>query len=1059
MAIVQISKIQHRTGAQIDLPQLDIGEIGFATDERRVYIGNDPVLHPASNSSRTTQTEILTEHSDISFSKIAGTGNANIRLANVVPGQLIVAKNIANTNNLEWTNAGGNGRQPGNVNQYANANVHLGHVNYVKLGGGTNGYVLQTDGTGNLTWAAFLQGSVVSGTPGGANAQIQYNDGGTNFGGSSGFTYDKVTGQLTNSGNIVGGNINGPLNGPLNGTVGAVTPNTGAFTSIVVNNNATVAGNITTGNANVSSRLNVTGNANVGNLFSNGTANVGNLRVSSRVQSSLVPSSDETFDLGSSVLKWRDLYLSGTSIKIGSQSITSNLNGVSVSNNFYVSNSISSNNFSANRITGVITTAAQPNITSVGNLTGLTVDGVANLGNVSNIRISGGINGFVLTSNGAGGVSWQAAGGAGAGTPGGANTQLQFNDDGEFAGNATLTYDKINGVLFAPNVNVNSVLNLTSVNNLRVPGGVSGQFLRTNGSGVLTWATPSGGGAVGGSNTQIQFNDAGVFGGSINLVFFKTTNTLQVPNIDATIVATASSQPNITTVGNLTNVRVMGNTTSGNITSLGNTTSTLFIGSGASLTNINGANVSEVPNANFSTYTATASTANSAGNITIANQPNITSLGTLTSLTVNGITTLGNIGNVRISGGANGQILSTNGASGLSWINAAAPDSNANSVQFNSNGGFGGTSAFTFDNSTNTLTVTNITSTLSSAANSQPNITSVGNLTTLRVVGNLTSGNANISGLVEAAQFKGDGGNLSNIQASNIVGSIANATFADSASTVTTNAQPNITSVGTLTSLNVSSDANITGVLTVDTITSNYIYGEGSNITNINATAVNGIVANANFASFSQTVTANSQPNITSVGQLQTLAVNSAPLLSDVDAFRVSGRVGNLVVSPYVKTTGGNLSGFTISTRANTAGAGIIAFNLPASNLQTVGFTAPNVANTANSDVVVYAMNKSSANRARFFTPADDLSTNLGDNRNIQDGTSSSTHYRKLYIGDVVLKDISSANLANATSWTLMAGADGIYLGSPTGDVYKIDMTMVTPGDPGVPSPLPRNPV
>ena len=51
MAIVQISKIQHRTGANIDLPQLDVGEIGFATDERRLYIGNDPVLHPAANSA------------------------------------------------------------------------------------------------------------------------------------------------------------------------------------------------------------------------------------------------------------------------------------------------------------------------------------------------------------------------------------------------------------------------------------------------------------------------------------------------------------------------------------------------------------------------------------------------------------------------------------------------------------------------------------------------------------------------------------------------------------------------------------------------------------------------------------------------------------------------------------------------------------------------------------------------------------------------------------------------------------------------------------------------
>jgi hypothetical protein len=42
MAIVQISKIVHRTGANEDLPQLDIGELGYATDTGNLYIGNDP---------------------------------------------------------------------------------------------------------------------------------------------------------------------------------------------------------------------------------------------------------------------------------------------------------------------------------------------------------------------------------------------------------------------------------------------------------------------------------------------------------------------------------------------------------------------------------------------------------------------------------------------------------------------------------------------------------------------------------------------------------------------------------------------------------------------------------------------------------------------------------------------------------------------------------------------------------------------------------------------------------------------------------------------------------
>ena len=40
MAIVQISRIQHRRGLQQDLPQLASAELGWSIDERRLYIGN-----------------------------------------------------------------------------------------------------------------------------------------------------------------------------------------------------------------------------------------------------------------------------------------------------------------------------------------------------------------------------------------------------------------------------------------------------------------------------------------------------------------------------------------------------------------------------------------------------------------------------------------------------------------------------------------------------------------------------------------------------------------------------------------------------------------------------------------------------------------------------------------------------------------------------------------------------------------------------------------------------------------------------------------------------------
>jgi hypothetical protein len=40
MAIVQISRIQHRRGLQQDLPNLASAELGWSLDERRLYIGN-----------------------------------------------------------------------------------------------------------------------------------------------------------------------------------------------------------------------------------------------------------------------------------------------------------------------------------------------------------------------------------------------------------------------------------------------------------------------------------------------------------------------------------------------------------------------------------------------------------------------------------------------------------------------------------------------------------------------------------------------------------------------------------------------------------------------------------------------------------------------------------------------------------------------------------------------------------------------------------------------------------------------------------------------------------
>jgi len=62
MPIVQISRIQHRRGKKTDLPQLASGELGWAIDTQKLYIGNGTV---ADGAPAVGNSEVLTEHSSI----------------------------------------------------------------------------------------------------------------------------------------------------------------------------------------------------------------------------------------------------------------------------------------------------------------------------------------------------------------------------------------------------------------------------------------------------------------------------------------------------------------------------------------------------------------------------------------------------------------------------------------------------------------------------------------------------------------------------------------------------------------------------------------------------------------------------------------------------------------------------------------------------------------------------------------------------------------------------------------------------------------------------------
>lgn len=119
-------------------------------------------------------------------------------------------------------------------------------------------------------------------------------------------------------------------------------------------------------------------------------------------------------------------------------------------------------------------------------------------------------------------------------------------------------------------------------------------------------------------------------------------------------------------------------------------------------------------------------------------------------------------------------------------------------------------------------------------ANAQPNITSVGTLISLTSTGE-----------INAPFFAGSGGQLFGLTAANVVGTVK------LANVVTNNAQPNITSVGRLTSVSATGNISTSG-----NVTANFFIGNGSQLTNIPL-----VYGNANVANFMPIFTGNVSAN------------------------------------------------------------------------------------------------------------------------------------------------------------------------------------------------------
>lgn len=686
---------------------------------------------------------------------------ANLTLDNLDLTEDLTANNITVTNELDSNNISTNYLTV-NVNATIttaniSGNLRAGQVNTTSMTTGANSTLGNIVGAWSINGAGTVNGIsntslwvtggnlVVTG-PGNVGIRTDAyrwaNGDSVSFDGT--YTNSNVAGYLpTYSGNVGAVGSGTAFNG------NSLSTGSGANTGTIVGNWTVSPGSVINGLSNIAG-ANVTGivgNAQI-SQFAN-TANIANT-VTVNAQPNIT-----------SVGTLTGLSVNGS---ITAANITSNT-GIFAGNaaglfNIPIANLVgtfptinNANNAAQANVANTVSDNNQPNITSVGTLTSLTVTGNAQLagpvvvlGGNANVRITGGVNGQVLTTDGSGGLSWSNTGAANTAltvingaqpniTSLGTLTALSvsgnitsgniFANSGtisasSFVGtiaNASQTNITTLGTLTGLTVNGNAsfaspVVNLGPVSNVRITSGSFGQVLTTDGAGSLSWET------IGAAQTAVT--------------------------------VTGNTQSNITALGTLTALNVSGaasvtgNLTSGNVTTSGITANGVinFTGSNVSLGSV--ANLSITGGSAgyvLSTDGAgdlswiSAGAATTAQTVTNNAQPNITSVGTLTELVASGNITTG--GRYIGSGAGLTNIPGAN-ISGIVPVASYATTAGSASTA--------GTATTAGSASTATTAGTaNLANIVIGSA--QPNITSVGTLTSLAVAGNITKGGENVIGL------------------------------------------------------------------------------------------------------------------------------------------------------------------------------------------------------------------------------------------------------------------------------------------------------------------------
>jgi len=527
---------------------------------------------------------------------------------------------------------------------------------------------------------------------------------------------------------------------------------------------------------------------------------------------------------------------------------------------------------------------------------------ITNLASTQFVSVTGNVTGNYFIGNGS-----QLTGVTAAAAPAGNTNEVQINGGGVTSASANFTFDGTN-VSVLGNITGNYFIGNGSGLSAITGANVTGQVGNALVSGTVYTAAQPNITSVG-TLTSVSVTGTATAGNLSTAGTVSATGNILGGNLSGTSIVgtlTTAAQTNITSVGTLSALSVTGNITGGNLVTAGAVT-----GNGRALTSLNATNIdtgtlaqARLANAavtlgstaltlgttttavtGLSSVTSTTfvgaltGAATTAGTVTTAAQPNITSVGTLTSVSITGNTTSGNFttaglvntGTLQTSGNAivggnlivNGNTISVN----VTNLNVQDPiiglGRGANNAPLTSNDGKDrGTemwyyntaerAAFVgYDNSTGKLIAAanvSITDEIVTVNNYGTFVAGAVESTTVSAAGNVTgttgafttvTGNANAtsltSGTVPSARLSG-------------TYTITVSGAATTAGTVTTAAQPNITSVGTLSSVSVTGNVtagNLLGTIrtaaqpnitSVGTLSSLSVTG---NVTANNITAVN----------------------------------------------------------------------------------------------------------------------------------------------------------------------------------------------------------------------------